>query len=117
MLDRLVLADRAAEDDALLGVARRAFQCGAADADRLRRNEYALRIHAVQDVFEAASLFADPVLGRDAQSVDEQRIRIDGLAPHLVDLVHGDEGAIEPRVEQRQSESRLRALFEWRRAR
>src|SRR5829696_3279813 len=53
MLDGLVLADRAAEDDPLAGVQRRTPERRAADADRLRRDQDALGIHAVQDRAEA----------------------------------------------------------------
>ena len=90
MLDGLVLSDRPAENHALFGVAGSTLQRRAADADRLRRDQDALRIHPVQDVLETAALFADAVFDRYAQSVDEQLIRIDGLAAHLFDLAHLD---------------------------
>ena len=57
-------------------------------------------IKPVQDVFEAAALFADAVRGRHFQAVDEQRVRIDRLAAHLFDLAHLDEAAVERGVEQ-----------------
>ena len=61
VLDALVLADRAAEHDALAGVARGAGQRGAPEPHRLGGDQDALRVHAVQDVLEAAPLVADPV--------------------------------------------------------
>ena len=64
VLDSLVLADGPAEHDALLGVARRASQCGAADANGFGGDQDALRVHAVQDVLEALAFFADAVLQR-----------------------------------------------------
>ena len=64
MLDRLVLADRAAEHDALLGVGGGAPKRGAAEADRFGGDQDALGIDAVQDVLEAAALLADAVLVR-----------------------------------------------------
>src|SRR5438270_10698139 len=60
--DRLVLADRAVEDDPLLRIADRAVEGGAADADRLDRGEDALGVERVQEVVEALALLADQVL-------------------------------------------------------
>src|SRR5438477_650085 len=71
MLDRLVLADGTVEDDAILRVLRRAPQRHLAKTDSFGRNEDALRVHAMQDVLEAATLFADAVLDRDFQAVEE----------------------------------------------
>src|ERR1043165_5115740 len=62
MLDRLVLADRAVEHDALLCVRGSAGHREAAEADELGGDEDALRVHAVQDALEALALLADAVL-------------------------------------------------------
>src|SRR5207302_5648357 len=56
VLDALVLSDRPIEHDALVGVARGALQRDPAQADRLGGDQDALRVHAVQDVVEAAAL-------------------------------------------------------------
>ena len=73
---------------------------GAAEPDRFGGDQDALGIHAVQDVFEAAAFLADAVVGRHVQSVDEDLIGIDRVAPHLVDHAHLDMAAIERGVEQ-----------------
>ena len=50
MRDALVLADRPAEHDALLGVLRRALQRRAAEADRFDGKQHALGIEALQQI-------------------------------------------------------------------
>src|SRR5581483_3237235 len=72
VLDALVLADRAAEDDALAGIARGAGERGPAQPHRLGGDQDALRVHAVQDVLEPLALLADAVLERHLEPVDEQ---------------------------------------------
>ena len=62
MLDRLVLADGAAEHLALLGVVDGAAEREAADADRLGGDQDALRVEAVQDVAKAGALLADQIV-------------------------------------------------------
>ena len=79
-------------------VARR--ERGAAEADRFRGDQNALRIHAVKNVLEAAALLADPIVDRNLQSVDEHLVRVDRLASHFLDLAHLDEAAIERGIEQ-----------------
>ena len=71
MLDRLVLADRAVEHDAALGVLGGARQRELAEADRFGRNQDALGIHAVQDVFEAAAFLAQAIINRDFKILEE----------------------------------------------
>src|SRR4051794_15998491 len=115
MLDALVLADRTIEDVAGLGIAGRARQREVAEADRLRRDQDALRIHAVQDVLEAPPLFAEAVLDRNLEILEEQFVGVDRLAAHLLDLVHGDAPAIEVRIEQAQAVSGTLHLLERRR--
>src|SRR5918995_3203462 len=61
VLDRLVLADRPAEHDALLGVLRGAGGGCPADADRLGRDQHALRVEPMQQVVEALAFLADAV--------------------------------------------------------
>jgi hypothetical protein len=67
MLDGLVLADRAVEDDALVGVLDSPLQRRLAQADSLGGDQDALGVHAVQDVLEATALLADAVFDRDLQ--------------------------------------------------
>src|SRR6185312_7870206 len=112
MLDCLVLADRTIEDDARPGIATGARQREVAKANSFRGNQDALRIHAVQDVFETATLFAKTILDRYLEILEEQFVGIDRLAAHLLDLVHRDAAAIEIGVEQAQSVGRTLHLFE-----
>ena len=79
MLDRLVLADRTVEHDALARISRRALERQHAEPDRLGRDQDALGIHAVQDVLEAPALLADAVGDRNLEILDEQLVRIDAL--------------------------------------
>ena len=103
MLDRLVLADRPPEHGALLRIGRRAPQRRAAEPDRFGADQDALRIEAVENIFETAAFLADAVLHRDFQAVDEHLIGIDRLPSHLLDLAHLDEAAVERGEEQRQA--------------
>ena len=112
MLDRLVLADRPVEHDALLGVGGGLAQRRAAKADALGADQDALGIHAVQDVFEALALFADPVGHRHRQRVDEQLVGVDGAASHLRDFADIDVAAVEVGVEQAQASVGARLLLD-----
>ena len=62
VLDRLVLAYRAAEDDPLTGITRGAGECGAAETDGLGADQNPLRVHSVQDVMKALAFLANTVL-------------------------------------------------------
>ena len=42
----------------------------------------------MQDVLEAAPFLADEIRGGDLEAVEEELVRIDALAAHLLDLVH-----------------------------
>ncbi|MNN19673.1 hypothetical protein D3C81_1329240 [compost metagenome] len=92
-------------------------QRGAAEPDGFGGDQDALGVQAMQDVFEALALFADPVFFRDVQVVDEQHVGIDGGAAHLVDLADLDLAAVDPGVEQRQPFGRLLHLLQRRGAR
>ena len=83
-LDALVLADGAAEDLALAGVADRFAREPAAIADAFGGDQDALGVHAVEDAAEALAGLADQVRGRDAQVVEED------LGGGVVD--HGRDG-------------------------
>src|SRR3546814_4795633 len=52
--------------------------------------QHALGIETVEDVGEALALLADPVLLGNEQAVDEDRIGVDRLAPHLRDEMDVD---------------------------
>src|SRR5256885_1824136 len=69
VLDRLVLADRAVEDDTLFRVGGGAIDRAAPEPDQLGADQDALGIHAVQDVFEALAFFADAVRFGHRQAV------------------------------------------------
>ena len=74
MRDRLVLADRPAEDHALTRVVRRFAQRHAANAHRLGGDENALRIHAVQNGAEALPFRTDTIRGRHRHAVEEHLV-------------------------------------------
>src|SRR6266436_3599782 len=80
MLDRLVLTDLPTEDHSLLRVGAGAIERRLAEPDSLGGDQDALGVHAVQDVLEASALLADAVGLGNAQAVDEQHVRIDGMA-------------------------------------
>ena len=101
----------------LLGVCGGARQRHLAEPDRFGRDQDAFRIHAVQDVFEAAAFLAEAIFHRNFEILDEQFVGIDGLAAHLLDLVHRDAAAIEIGVEQAQAVGRALHLFQRRGAR
>ncbi len=103
MLDALVLADRPVENNAFLGVGGSALQGTAPEADRFGGDQDALRVHAVQDVLEALALLADAVLFRHRVGVEEHLVRVDGVAPHLLDLPHFDLPAVEVGIEEREA--------------
>ena len=71
----------------------------------------------MQEILEAAALFADPVRGRHRQAVDEQLVGVDCLAAHFRDLAHLDVTAIERRIEQAETVGGFAAAAERRRAR
>src|SRR6516162_1584742 len=102
MLNGLILADRTVEYDALARIARRALHGQHAKPYRFGSNQNPLRVHAVQNIFEPASLFADAIIDRNLEPLDEELVGVDGLAPHLLDLVDLDPVAIEVGVEQAQ---------------
>src|SRR3546814_14421457 len=81
VLDPLVLADRAVEHDALLGILGRAAQRVAPDADRLGADQHARGIETVEDVGEALALLADPVRLGNEQAVEGYRMGVDSLSP------------------------------------
>jgi hypothetical protein len=112
MLDRLVLADRTIEHDAAFRIIRGTRQRHLAEPDRFGGDQDALRVHAVQDVFEAAALLAKTVFHRDLKILEEQFIGVDGLAAHLLDLVHGDARSIEIGIEQAEAAGRVLHLFQ-----
>ena len=61
------------------------------------------RVQAVQDVLEATAFLADPVGHGDGQPVDEQHVRVHGLATHFLDLPDFHLGPVQVRIEQRQA--------------
>ena len=95
VLDALVHADRAVEYDPLLRIFRRPLYCHPAESDRLRAEQHTLRVEAVDDDLEALTFPADTVFLGDEQVVDEQHVRIDCVAAHLVYQARFDLGAIE----------------------
>src|SRR5512134_1272668 len=103
MLDALVLADWAVEDDALPGIRRRLAQRRAADADRLGCDQDSFRIESMKDQLEPFAFGADPVGLWYRHVVEENHVGVDGMASHLGDRPYLDMGAIEMGVEQTQA--------------
>ena len=58
------------------------------NANTFRTDQGSFRVHGVQDVAESLALLADQVLVGDEQIVDEQHVRVDRLAAHLLDQLH-----------------------------
>ena len=79
--DALVLADGAAEHDALLRIGRRALERGAAQADGFGGEQHPFGVEALQQVFEALPFLADQGLVRDLEVVDEQLLDSTALRP------------------------------------
>ena len=74
-------------------------------------------IQAVQQVIESLAFLADPVLLRDEEVLDEDRVRVHGGATHLRNATHLDLLSIELREEDGHAVGGLRAVLERRRAR
>ncbi len=117
MLDALVLADRAVEHNALLGVLRGAGERATPESHGFGGNQDALRVHAMQDVLEALALLADAVGLRDRHAIEEHLVGVDALAAELLDLAHLDMLAVEVSVEKREAIGGLAALLDRRGAR
>ena len=60
----------------------------------------------MQDIFEAAPLFAEAIFERNFEILDEELVGIDRLAAHLLDLAHRDPAAVEIGIEQAQAVGR-----------
>ena len=71
-LHALVLADGAPEDGAIFRIGGGAVDEEAPIADAFGCDQDALGVHAVQDVFEARTLFADQIFGGDFEIVEEE---------------------------------------------
>ena len=71
-----------------------------ADADRLGRDQHALRVHAVQDVLEAAPFLADQIVGRDLEVGEEELVQSTHLRP-IFSISHRDALAVEVGIEER----------------
>ena len=112
MLDALIFADLSPEDDPILGVLHRTLQRVTTNRDRLGTDQDALRVQAVEDIAKALALLADPIGFGDEQVIDEDRIGIDGLAAHLLDLADLDRGTVEIGIEDRDAVGRLAAILE-----
>ena len=83
VLDRLILADRAVEDDAGFGVFNGPRQSVLTKTDRLGANQDPFGVKTVQNVFEALALFADSVLQGHRQTIEKHLVAVDGGAPHF----------------------------------
>jgi hypothetical protein len=74
MLDALILADRATEDRPLLGVFGRTVECNLAQPHRFGGNQNAFGVQSFDDVLKALALFADSVLDRDLEPLNEELV-------------------------------------------
>src|SRR3546814_9113677 len=68
-------------------------------------------IEAHENVFETVAFLADPVLDRDFEVIDEELVRIDAFAAHLLDFARLAAAAVEIGVEQRDAIGGPLALF------
>src|SRR5262249_442055 len=117
MLDRLVLSDRAIENDARFRIARCTRHRGVSETDRFRGDQDAFGIHAVKNVFEAAALLAETVFEWDFKIFKKQFVGIDGLAAHLLDIMDGNPAAVEIGIEEAQAMGRIPDFLQWGRPR
>ncbi len=101
MGDRLILADGAVEDHALLGVLGGALEGRAPDSHRLDAHHDALGIEGVDEVVEAVAHRAHHVRLGHLEVVDEDLVRVHGGPPELLDLAHRDGLAVELGEEER----------------
>ena len=85
--DGLVLADRAIEDDAVLGVLHRQVQRPAAEADGGLRHGDPLGVETVEQAAEALALLADDLVLEDFEVLEDHLVGVDGIAHDLVDAV------------------------------
>ena len=74
-LHALVGADGPAEDHALARVGHGLLDEPAAVTDRLRPDQDALGVHAIEDVGEPLTRLADQAVARDLDVVEEERVR------------------------------------------
>ncbi len=107
MLDRLVLADRPVEHVAPFGVGRGARKRHLPEPNRFGGDQDALRIHAMQNIFEAAAFLAKAILEQDFKVLDEQFVGVDSLTAHLLDLMNGDPAAIKIGIEKAEAVGRV----------
>jgi hypothetical protein len=93
-LDALVLPDRAAEHDAVLGVVSCALDEPLGIADAFGGDQHALGVHAREDVAEALALLADQARCMNAQIVEEH---LGGrVVHHRADRLDGETVARSP---------------------
>ena len=85
MRDALVLTDRTAKDDTLVGIRRRPRDRREPQAHRLRRDQYALRIHAVQDDLETLALGPDAILDGNGGPVELHDVGLDRMPAYSGD--------------------------------
>src|SRR6266404_5877332 len=84
MLDRLVLADRPVEHVAFPGVGGGTRKRDLAEPDRFGGDQDALRVHAMQNIFEAAAFLAKAILDRDFKVLEKEFVGVDRLAAHFL---------------------------------
>ena len=116
-LDALILADRPAEDLPFPGVLDGLFHRPFPHPDALGRDQDAFGVDPVQNVVEAAALFADEVFLGDVQVVDEQHVGIDRLAPEFVQFLDLDRLRVDVGEEEAHAQRFLLDLVERRGAR
>ena len=85
-LHALVLADGSPEHDALVDVLADLVDEPVAVADAFGGDQRALGVQAIEDVLEALAFFADQILGRDFEVLEEQLIGL--VVDHVLDRLH-----------------------------
>ena len=89
-LHALVLADRPAEDDALLGIGRHLIDEPVAVADAFGRDQDALGVEAGENVLEAVAFLADQILFGDFEIVEKQFVGL--VIDHVEDWPDAEAG-------------------------
>src|SRR6185295_14021862 len=103
-LHTLILSDRPAKYDALLGIVRRASDKVLGIPEAFGGDQNAFGIHTINNVLETFALLADQILGGNLEIVDEDFAGV--VIDHGVDLADLDTPSLGfPQIDQEDRET------------